>query len=79
MSPRWTDQQDAQLWQLVRNNSINYQNLEPNYLFEVSQEFFPDFIGSGSSGRATAIQRLRKKLRRLAEEFEINGGRWLGK
>ena len=79
MSPRWTDQQDVQLRQLVRNNSINYQNLEPNYLFEVSQEFFLDFIGSGSSGRATAIQRLRKKLRRLAEEFEINGGRWLGK
>ena len=74
---RWTDEQDAALRKLVNKNLINYTNLEPNYLFEVTQEYFPDFIGTGASARNTAIQRLRKKFRQLAEEFTINGGRLL--
>ena len=74
---RWTDEQDAALRKLVNKNIITYTNLEPNYLFEVTQEHFPDFIGTGTSARSTAIQRLRKKFRQLAEEFEINGGRLL--
>ncbi len=75
---RWTDKQDAALHKLVNKNLINYTNLEPNYyLFEVTQEYFPDFIGIGTSARNTAIQRLRKKFRRLAEEFAINGRRLL--
>jgi hypothetical protein len=74
---RWTDEQDTALRNLVCKNLINYTNLEPNYLFEVTQEYFPDFIGTGASARNTAIQRLRKKFRQLAEEFAINGGRIL--
>jgi hypothetical protein len=74
---RWTDEQDAALRKLVSKNIITYTNLEPNYLFEVTQEHFPDFIGTGTCARNTAIQRLRKKFRQLAEEFEINGGRLL--
>ena len=74
---RWTDEQDAALRKLVNKNLINYTNLEPNYLFEVTQEYFPDFIGTGASARNTAIQRLCKKFRQLAEEFTINGGRLL--
>ena len=74
---RWTDEQDTKLRNLVKNNSVTYTNLEPSYLFEVTQEYFPDFIGTGPSARNTAIQRLRKKFRQIAEEFEINGGRLL--
>ena len=74
---RWTDKQDAALRKLVNKNIITYTNLEPNYLFEVTQEHFPDFIGTGASARNTAIQRLCKKFRQLAEEFAINGGRLL--
>ena len=74
---RWTDKQDTELRKLVSKNIITYTNLEPNYLFEVTQEHFPDFVGTGPSARNTAIQRLRKKFRQIAEEFEINGGRLL--
>ena len=74
---RWSDEQDRLLRKLVRTNQINYQNLEPNYLFEVTQTYFPEFVGEGASARNTAIQRLRKKFRQLAEEFELNGGRLL--
>jgi hypothetical protein len=75
---RWTNEQDAQLRHLVNKNHVTYTNLEPNYLFEVTQEHFPDFIGTGAHARTTAIQRLRRKFRQLAEEFAINGGRLSG-
>ncbi len=75
---RWTNEQDTHLRHLVRKNIVSYTNLEPNYLFEVTQEHFPDFIGTGTHTRTTAIQRLRRKLRQLAEEFAINGGRLSG-
>ena len=78
MTQRWGDEQDRQLRNLVRKNEINYQNLEPNYLFEVTQTYWPGFIGDGPQARNTANQRLRKKLRQLAEEFELNGGRLPG-
>jgi hypothetical protein len=74
---RWTDEQDTALRKLVKDNIITYTNLEPNYLFEVSQEHFPDFVGTGTSTKHTSIQRLRKKFRQIAQEFEINGGRLL--
>ncbi len=44
---RWTDEQDAALRKLVNKNLINYTNLELNYLFEVTQEYFP--ISSGQA------------------------------
>lgn len=75
---RWGEEQDRQLRNLVRTNQINYLNLEPNYLFEVTQTYWPEFIGEGPSARNSANQRLRKKLRKLAEEFELNGGRLPG-
>jgi len=75
---RWGDPQDRELRNLVRRNEINYQNLEPNYLFEVMQQHWPDFVGEGPSARNTANQRLRKKLRQLGEEFALNGGRLPG-
>lgn len=75
---RWGEEQDRQLRNLVRTNQINYLNLEPNYLFEVTQTYWPEFIGEGTSARNSANQRLRKKFRKLAEEFELNGGRLPG-
>jgi hypothetical protein len=74
---RWSSQEDRELRELVRKNIVNYSNLEPNYLFEVTQEHFPSFIGTGPAAQSTAIQRLLKKFRRLAKEFTINRGRLL--
>ncbi len=75
---RWTNKQDSQLRHLVKKNLVTYTNLEPNYLFEVTQEHFPDFIGTGTQAQTTAIQRLCRKFQQLAKEFAINGGRLSG-
>jgi hypothetical protein len=72
---RWSDEQNTKLRDLVRKNIVSYTNLEPNYLFEVSQEHFPDFIVSGPNKCTTKVQCLCKKFYQLAEEFALNGGR----
>ncbi len=51
----WSDEQDILLRNLIKKNLVNYTNLEPNYLFEVTQEHFPNFIGTGASARSAAI------------------------
>ena len=73
----WINKQDSEFHQIVNKNLVNYTNLDPNYLFEVTQEHFPSFIGTGSSAGATAIQNLCKKLWQLGKEFVINGRRLL--
>ena len=75
---RWSDKQDNLLRNLVKKNLINYTNLELNYLFEVTQEHFLTFLGTGASSRSAAIQCLCKKFKLLSEEFAINGGRLSG-
>jgi hypothetical protein len=76
--PRWSDKEDTELRALVQKNTVNFQNTNPHYLFEVTQTYFPDFAGEGQTGRNTAVQRLRKKFRLLADEFDRNGRRWIG-
>ncbi len=71
---RWSNKQDLFLCKLVKMNIVNYTNLKPNYLFDITQEHFPTFIGQGPTACSTAIQRLRKKLHQLIEEFVINRG-----
>lgn len=73
--PRWSDNKDEALRKLVQKNIVDFTNNNPAYLFEVTQTYFPDFAGEGQGGRSTAIQRLRKKFRQLADEFDLNGGR----
>jgi hypothetical protein len=72
---RWSDEQDVLLRNLVKKNLVNYTNLEPNYLFKVTQEHFPNFIRTGASAYSAAIQRLCKKFKLLSEEFAVNRGR----
>ena len=47
--PCWADEQDRTLQNLVHKYIVNFQNIEPNYLFKVTQEHFPNFIGEGKS------------------------------
>lgn len=61
--PNWSAAQDAELWRLYENNSIDSANSDSAYLFNITQEFFPEFVGVGTSGRNTAIRRLRNKNR----------------
>jgi hypothetical protein len=58
-----------------KEKNISYTNLKPNYLFEVSQEHFPDFIESGPNACTTTVQCLCKKFRQLAEKFALSEGR----
>jgi hypothetical protein len=50
---RWSDNEDKELRALVQKNTINFQNTDPNYLFKVTQTYFPDFAGEGQTGRNT--------------------------
>jgi hypothetical protein len=72
---RWAQAEDNLLRQLIRSGTVNPANLEPDYLFQVTQDHFPAFVGEGATGRSTAIQRLRRKFRRILEERRLRGAR----
>ncbi len=72
---RWSNEQDLFLCKLVKKDIVNYTNLKPNYLFDITQEHFPNFIGQGPTACSTLIQRFCKKFRQLSEEFPVNEGR----
>ncbi len=74
----WTDKQDLYLRKLVKKNIFNYTNLKPNYLFDVTQERFPYFIGQGPTAFSTVIQCLCKKFHELSEELAVHEGRLSG-
>ena len=65
----WGAQENEQLNDLSRNNTINpdldrfgSNTKEINqYLFDKSAKYFRDFVAKGSRGRSTAVRRLRLK------------------
>jgi hypothetical protein len=74
----WSNNKDKDLQALVQRNIVNFQNTEPDYLFEATQTYFPDVTGEGQTGSNTATQCLHKKFRQIADEFDHNERRWLG-
>jgi hypothetical protein len=52
---RWSNEQDALLLALAKKNIVNYNNIEPDYLFDVTQEHFPNFIGTVASAHLATI------------------------
>ena len=72
---RWSEREDTLLRQLIRSGAINPSNLDPTYLFEITQQHFPEFVGVGQSGKDTATQWLRKKFRKYLEESRLRGAR----
>ncbi len=69
----WTFVQESELQKLLNNNTINYRNRAPDYLYEVTREHFPDFISEGSKGRNSAITRMRGKFLKYEEEMQLQG------
>ena len=59
---RWGSEQDSLLSDLVPSGEINPNVLSPDYLFDVTCAFSPNFVGGGRTGRATAVQRLQRKF-----------------
>ena len=84
MPPRgnWKSEQDEQLWALYDQNTIDPYINSPDILWQHTQRYFPDFVGTGSSGKARAIRRLRDKnaIRRaqLAQAGVEPPDHWVG-
>ena len=74
----WGAQQDKELGDLLRTNQVNYRDRSENYLFEVTERFFPAFISSGRNGRNSAIQRMRQKFIRYEQDLALRGARGRG-
>ncbi len=74
-SGSWSGKQEEDLRDLIRNNIVDYRNRNPDYLFEITEEHFPDFISSGTAGRNAAIQRMRGKFLKYEQDIELRGAR----
>jgi hypothetical protein len=61
-SGNWGPQQDKQLGDLLHSNQVNYHDRTAEYLFGVTEKYFPTFISLGAGGRNSAIQRMRVKF-----------------
>jgi hypothetical protein len=57
-SGNWGPQQDK----LLGANQVNYHDRTAEYLFGVTEKYFPTFITLGASGRNSAIQRMQGKF-----------------
>ncbi len=72
-SGSWSGKQEEDLRDLIRNNIVNYRNRNPDYLFEITEEHFPNFISSGAAGRKAAIQHMRGKFLKCEQDIELRG------
>jgi hypothetical protein len=70
---RWSAHENARLRHLVDTGEININILTPDVLFAHTQNHFPDFVGVGKQGKATAVQRLRRLLNRIRVERDLQG------
>jgi hypothetical protein len=61
-SGNWGPKQDKDLGAYLRANTINYRIRMADYLFGVTEQFFPNFILPSEIGRNAAIQRMRGKF-----------------
>jgi hypothetical protein len=61
-SGNWGPQQDKQLGDLLCSNQVNYRDRTAEYLFGVTEKYFPTFVTPGASGRNSAIQRMQGKF-----------------
>ena len=71
----WSGKQEKDLRDIISNNIVDYRNRNPDYLFEITKEHFPDFISSGAAGRNAAIQRMRGKFLKYEHDIELRGAR----
>ena len=69
----WSGKQEKDLRDIISNNIVDYRNRNPDYLFEITKEHFPDFISSGAAGRNAAIQRMRGKFIKYKQDIELRG------
>ena len=71
----WSRKEEEHLKDLIKDNIVDYRNRNPDYLFQVTQEHFGDFISPGTAGRNAAIQRMRGKFLKYEQEIDLRGAR----
>jgi len=74
-SGNWGVQQDKKLGDLLCTNEVNCQNRNGDYLFEVTEKYFPAFISAGKGGKNSAVQRLRGKFISFEQDLLQQGAR----
>ena len=71
----WSRTEEEHLKDLIKDNIVDYRNRNPDYLLQITEEHFPDFISSGAAGRNAAIQRMRGKFLKYEQDIELRGAR----
>jgi hypothetical protein len=71
----WSAVENSLLQKLICTGTINPSNSEPGYLFQITQDHFPAFLGVGATGWAYAIQHLCCKFCLIQEESHLWGAR----
>ena len=74
-SGSWSKKEEEHLRDLIQDNIVDYRNRNPDYLLQITEEHFPDFISSGAAGRNAAIQRMRGKFLKYEQEIDLRGAR----
>jgi hypothetical protein len=74
-SGSWSSKQEEVLQYLIRNNIVNYRNRTSDYLFQITEEHFPDYITLGAGGRNVAIQRMQGKFLKYEQDIQLRGAR----
>ena len=64
-SGNWGPQQDKELG----DNQVDYRNRNGDYLFQVTEKYFPAFISAGKSGKNSAVQRMRGKFLQFEQDL----------
>ncbi len=74
-SGSWSVTQENELQDLIRLNIVDYKNRNPDYLFQITEEHFSNYISPGTAGRNSAIQRMRNKFILYEQELALRGAR----
>ena len=78
-SGNWGENQKKDLRDLVDANEIDLARKDASYLWEICNlSPFKPFISEASTGKSSAIQRMRKEFLRLNAELEHAGARRKG-
>ncbi len=61
-SGSWSKIQEEELRQLICTGEVDFKNRNPDYLYQITQQHFPDLISPGAKGKNAAIQCLWAKF-----------------
>jgi hypothetical protein len=74
-SGSWSKKQEDRLKDLICSNSVNYKNQTPEYLYKITEQYFPNFISPGAQGRNSTIQCMQNKFIKYKQDILLRGAR----